>query len=35
MNSRVVAVGEAVVVNENFGLRISEVDSVRERITKL
>ncbi|MGB0648174.1 MAG: FliM/FliN family flagellar motor switch protein [Bradymonadia bacterium] len=35
MNDRVVAVGEAVVVNENFGLRISEVDSVRERITKL
>lgn len=35
MNSRVVAVGEAVVVNENFGLRISEVDSVRSRIAKL
>lgn len=35
MNSQVVAVGEAVVINENFGLRISEVDSVRERITKL
>ncbi len=35
MNSQVVAVGEAVVVNENFGLRISEVDSVRDRITKL
>jgi flagellar motor switch protein FliN/FliY len=35
INSRVVAVGEAVVVNENFGLRISEVDSVRSRIAKL
>ena len=35
MNDRVVAVGEAVVINENFGLRISEVDSVRDRITKL
>ena len=35
MNSQVVAVGEAVVINENFGLRISEVDSVRDRITKL
>ena len=35
MNSRIVAIGEAVVVNENFGLRISEVDSVRMRITKL
>ena len=35
MNRRVVAVGEAVVINENFGLRISEVDSVRARIAKL
>ena len=35
VNDKVVAVGEAVVVNENFGLRISEVDSVRERIAKL
>ena len=35
MNDRVVALGEAVVVNENFGIRISEVDSVRERIAKL
>jgi flagellar motor switch protein FliN/FliY len=35
MNSQIVAVGEAVVINENFGLRISEVESVRDRITKL
>ena len=35
VNDKVVAVGEAVVINENFGLRISEVDSVRERIAKL
>ena len=35
MNDKVVALGEAVVVNENFGIRISEVDSVRDRITKL
>ena len=30
-----VAVGEAVVINENFGLRISEVDSIRDRIAQL
>ena len=35
VNDKVVAVGEAVVINENFGLRISEVDSVRDRIAKL
>ena len=35
VNDKVVAVGEAVVINENFGLRISEVDSVRHRIAKL
>lgn len=35
INNRVVAQGEAVVVNENFGFRVVEVDSVRERITKL
>ena len=35
VNDKVVAIGEAVVVNENFGLRISEVDSIRERIAKL
>lgn len=35
VNDKVVAVGEAVVINENFGLRISEVDSIRERIAKL
>ena len=35
VNDKVVAVGEAVVINENFGLRISEVDSIRDRIAKL
>ena len=35
MNDKIVAQGEAVVVNENFGIRILEVDSVRDRIMKL
>ena len=35
VNDKVVAVGEAVVINENFGLRIAEVDSIRDRIAKL
>ncbi len=35
VNDQVVAQGEAVVVNENFGFRVVEVDSVRERIGKL
>lgn len=35
LNGRVVAQGDAVVVNENFGLRVLEVDSVRDRIRKL
>lgn len=35
INDHVVAQGEAVVVNENFGFRVVEVDSVRERIRKL
>lgn len=35
VNKKVVAQGEAVVVNENFGFRVIEVDSVRERIRKL
>lgn len=35
VNKKVVAQGEAVVVNENFGVRIIEVDSVRDRIRKL
>ncbi len=35
VNQKVVAQGEAVVVSENFGFRVVEVDSVRERIRKL
>lgn len=35
INNKVVAQGEAVVVNENFGFRVIEVDSVRDRIRKL
>lgn len=35
LNGRVVAQGDAVVVNENFGLRVLEVASVRDRIRKL
>lgn len=35
VNKKVVAQGEAVVINENFGVRIIEVDSVRDRIRKL
>ncbi len=35
INNHVVAQGEAVVVNENFGFRVVEVDSVRDRISKL
>ena len=35
VNNRVVAHGEAVVINENFGLRVLEVESVVERIRKL
>ncbi len=35
VNNKVVANGEAVVVNENFGFRVAEVDSVRGRIEKL
>ena len=35
VNDKVVAQGEAVVINENFGMRVLEVDSIRERIKKL
>ena len=35
INTHVMAQGEAVVVNENFGFRVVEVDSVRDRIGKL
>ncbi|MBU0552072.1 FliM/FliN family flagellar motor switch protein [Myxococcota bacterium] len=35
INGRRVARGEAVVVNENFGFRAVEVDSLKERIQKL
>ncbi|MEE2787584.1 MAG: FliM/FliN family flagellar motor switch protein [Myxococcota bacterium] len=35
VNNKVVAQGEAVVINENFGMRVLEVDSVRDRIKKL
>ncbi len=35
VNKKIVAQGEAVVINENFGVRIIEVDSVRDRIRKL
>jgi flagellar motor switch protein FliN/FliY len=35
LNGRALAQGDAVVVNENFGMRILEVDSVRDRIRKL
>lgn len=35
VNKKPIAMGEVVVVNENFGFRAVEVDSVRERLTKL
>lgn len=35
VNGRVIAQGEAVVVNESFGFRVAVVDPVRERIKKL
>ncbi|MCA9538858.1 MAG: flagellar motor switch protein FliN [Myxococcales bacterium] len=35
VNRKVVAQGEVVVINENFGFRVIEVDSVRDRIRKL
>lgn len=35
VNKKIVAQGEAVVINENFGVRVLEVDSVRDRIRKL
>ena len=35
VNRRVIAQGEAVVVNESFGFRVAEVDSVRDRLRKL
>lgn len=35
VNKKIVAQGEAVVINENFGVRVIEVDSVRDRIRKL
>jgi flagellar motor switch protein FliN/FliY len=35
VNDRVIAHGEAVVVNENFGMRVLEVESVADRIRKL
>ena len=35
VNSRLIARGEAVVINEKFGLRLTEVVSPSERIEKL
>ena len=35
VNDRVIAHGEAVVVNENFGMRVLEVESIADRIRKL
>ncbi len=35
VNSRLIARGEAVIVNEKFGLRLTEVVSQAERIEKL
>ena len=35
VNEKVMAKGEVVVVNENFGMRVLEVDSVRDRIRNL
>ena len=35
VNGRVIAQGEAVVVNESFGFRVAAVDPLRERIKKL
>ena len=35
VNERVIAHGEAVVINENFGMRVLEVESVADRIRKL
>jgi flagellar motor switch protein FliN/FliY len=35
VNNKVVALGEAVVINESFGFRVLEVDSIRDRIKKL
>ena len=35
VNDKVVAQGEAVVVNESFGFRVLEVESIGDRIKKL
>ena len=35
VHGRVIASGEAVVVNESFGFRVAAVDSVQSRIKKL
>ena len=35
VNRHVIAQGEAVVVHENFGFRVVDIDSVRDRIRKL
>lgn len=35
VHGRVIASGEAVVVNESFGFRVAEVDSIQSRIKKL
>jgi len=35
VNGKVIAQGEAVVVNENFGFRVSVVDPISERLRKL
>lgn len=35
VNSRLIARGEAVVVNEKFGLRLIDVVSTAERLEKL
>lgn len=35
VHGRVIANGEAVVVNESFGFRVHQVDSVQNRIKKL
>ena len=35
IHDKIIAQGEAVVVNENFGFRVIEVESIRNRIKKL
>jgi hypothetical protein len=35
INNRTIAIGEAVKVGENFGLRIKQVGTIKELVTAL